>query len=172
MHVALPIIRRLIDDAQQSRTQTAGDIPDQSVAKHEPRTADLRDTALIASGFDELVSKGPIGLVKTASWLPGIWTNRNCPSRLDIRGCPAPNLRVASPCRQYRQGKLRGVSGKWNFLHIQLLGPMARKGLSRKLVVGTLHKIGPRQSLMKTSRHISKGIMKVLSLESARHLRE
>jgi len=27
MHVALPIIRRLIDDAQQSRTQTDGDIP-------------------------------------------------------------------------------------------------------------------------------------------------
>ena len=27
MHVALPIIRRLIDDAQQSRTQTDRDIP-------------------------------------------------------------------------------------------------------------------------------------------------
>ena len=27
MHVALPIIRRLIDDAQQSRTQTDGDTP-------------------------------------------------------------------------------------------------------------------------------------------------
>jgi DNA-binding MarR family transcriptional regulator len=27
MHAALPIIRRLIDDAQQSRTQTDGDIP-------------------------------------------------------------------------------------------------------------------------------------------------
>src|SRR6478752_507717 len=27
LHVALPIIRRLIDDAQQSRTQTDGDIP-------------------------------------------------------------------------------------------------------------------------------------------------
>jgi hypothetical protein len=27
MHAALPIIRRLIDDAQQSRTQTDGDTP-------------------------------------------------------------------------------------------------------------------------------------------------
>ena len=27
MHVALPIIRRLIDDAQQSRTQTDSDTP-------------------------------------------------------------------------------------------------------------------------------------------------
>ena len=33
MHVALPIIRRLIDDAQQSRTQADGRCRDQSVAK-------------------------------------------------------------------------------------------------------------------------------------------
>jgi DNA-binding MarR family transcriptional regulator len=44
MHVALPIIRRLIDDAQQSRTQADSYTPDQSVAdiSQEVRTISTR----------------------------------------------------------------------------------------------------------------------------------